>query len=630
MDLKRLAALGVAGVVSLCAAPVAAHVTSAPVDDGVIDSGGDVHGTYHKEHGATAVQPLDAEQENVRLVGKMRINQDVAGRVSDVGTFGDHAYLGAFNERDCQKGGVYVFDISRPTAPKQVNFIRTANDSYVGEGVQVVNIDTPQYEGDVLAMNNEICGRSKIGAVGGFSLVDVSNPKSHKYLVEGFGDFAPVGTNGGAHTYHSVFMWDAGDKAYLVGVDNEESSDVDIYDISNPREPQLIAEHDLTAGAFGSFTKDPVLGHDEAFLHDMIVKRIGSRQVLLASYWDACYVQLDVTDPRNPRMVGDTNFASRDPEAAQSGLDVVPEGNAHQAEFSEENDYVVAADEDFSPYYARGLNVSEGGLFATSQGSNTPQITDDAPLEGTTVFVGRACPGDAAVPAGGAGSQIAVVARGACDFTVKVAAIEAAGGYEGIVIYNREASDACDALFGMSVEGNTPTVSVTRDVGFGFFDQSYDLASCEAATADAGAFPAAIGATGDVIKLTAGFDGWGYVHLYRNNGDSTLEELDTYAIPEAHSKDHASGYGDLSVHEVAMSEKRNGLAYFAYYAGGFRVARIEDGKLVERGAFREADGNNFWGVQLFQKNGKEYVLASDRDYGLYVFEYTGPGAPNAG
>jgi hypothetical protein len=31
---------------------------------------------------------------------------------------------------------------------------------------------------------------------------------------------------------------------------------------------------------------------------------------------------------------------------------------------------------------------------------------------------------------------------------------------------------------------------------------------------------------------------------------------------------------------------------------------------------------------VWQKNGKEYVLASDRDYGLYIFEYTGPGGPN--
>ena len=58
-------------------------------------------------------------------------------------------------------------DISDPTKPKQVNFIRTSNDSYVGEGVQVIHIDTPEYKGDVLAMNNEICGAPNQHANGG-------------------------------------------------------------------------------------------------------------------------------------------------------------------------------------------------------------------------------------------------------------------------------------------------------------------------------------------------------------------------------------------------------------------------------------------------------------------------------
>jgi hypothetical protein len=62
---------------------------------------------------------------------------------------------------------------------------------------------------------------------------------------------------------------------------------------------------------------------------------------------------------------------------------------------------------------------------------------------------------------------------------------------------------------------------------------------------------------------------------------------------------------------------------FSYYAGGFRVAKIKDGNLREVGSFIARGGNNFWGVQVLRRDGKEYVLASDRDYGLYIFEYTG-------
>ena len=190
--------------------------------EGVVDSGQEVHGVHDDQHGGTDGH-LAATQENVRLIGKAAINQDnMDGRVADVGVFKNYAYLAAFRDPNCQKGGVYVMDISDPTAPKQVNFIRTSNDSYVGEGVQVIHIDTPKYNGDVLAMNNEICGAPNQHSNGGMTLVDVTNPKVHKYLVEHAGDNTvdgEVNEGGLINQIHSVFMWDAGKKAYAVLVD---------------------------------------------------------------------------------------------------------------------------------------------------------------------------------------------------------------------------------------------------------------------------------------------------------------------------------------------------------------------------------------------------------------------------
>src|SRR3990170_4468140 len=103
-------------------------VLAHPLDnDGVIDSGEEVHGSLHHQHGSTDGH-LPATSKNVKLVGKMNVNQEAEDRIADVGVFGNYAYLGAFNGRDCQKGGVYVFDIANPAAPKQVNFIRTGNN----------------------------------------------------------------------------------------------------------------------------------------------------------------------------------------------------------------------------------------------------------------------------------------------------------------------------------------------------------------------------------------------------------------------------------------------------------------------------------------------------------------------
>ena len=619
-------ALLAAGALVLSAAsPSVAHEIITRSDDGAIDNAIATHS--HDQHGGIAGH-LPATQSHVELVAKSRINQDVPGRVADVGVYGNYAYLAAFNERDCQKGGVYVFDISDIRSPKQVNFIRTGLNSFVGEGIHPIHIDTPKYTGDVLAFNNEICGTDKqVGAkpstAGGMTLVDISDPKNTQYLVRGFGDYDLYGTR--ANQIHSVFAWDAGDKAYAVMVDDEEVTDVDIVDITDPRRPVLIAEHDLTT----LFPQILQPGLDEVFHHDMIVKEINGRQVMLVSYWDAGYVTLDVTDPTHPVYLGDSDFATPDPQLLEAtGSAQIPEGNGHQSEFTLDNQYVIAADEDFSPIAVNAKNVTAGTNISASPGSDTPPLAEGQTVTGQSKFVGRACNSSPAVPAGD-GTQVAVVERGGtasqatCTFTEKVANIEAAGGYTAILVINRTGSDGCNASLGMTVAGHTLTFGVApRQQGLAIFGVGYDNAACLAGTGLELA-PITIGATGATLSFSSYFDGWGYVHLYRNQ-TGKFAELDTYAIPQAHDPAFASGSGDLSVHEVATSHQQASLAYFSYYAGGFRVVRVANNQLVEVGSFIDQGGNNFWGVQVFERNGVEYVAASDRDFGLYIFRYTGP------
>ncbi|MDP1846911.1 MAG: hypothetical protein Q8K79_03880, partial [Solirubrobacteraceae bacterium] len=89
----------------------------------------------------------------------------------------------------------------------------------------------------------------------------------------------------------------------------------------------------------------------------------------------------------------------------------------------------------------------------------------------------------------------------------------------------------------------------------------------------------------------------------------------------------ADGFGDLSVHEVATDPDED-LAYISYYSGGLRVLKYRDAAgnpdLEEVGAHIDAAGNNFWGVEVHKHpNGQKYVLASDRDSGVWLFQYTG-------
>ncbi len=606
------------------AATEATDTANPAFDDGVINSGIDAGHPDDHQHGGTEghLPPVD---ENVTVVGQAEANGVEEGQVADVGVFGDYAYLGAFRTPDCDRGGVYVFDISDVSQPEQVGFIPTGRNSYVGEGVQVVHIDTPEFTGDVLAMNNETCRTDRRAEYSGVTLVDVTDPTNPVYLAEGAGDFDPPSPGQVAHQIHSVFMWQDGDKAYAVIVDDEENADVDILDITDPTDPVLIAEHDLEE-LFPQIVQ-PGVGLDSIFLHDMIVKEIAGRQIMLASYWDGGYVVLDVEDPTNPRYIADSDFTFPDPELAESlGVNLPPEGNGHQAEFSRNSRQIVAADEDFDSFLAEITNLDDDSPIDAPQGSDTPLFTPDAGvIEGPSIYVGLACDASDPVPPGDAGTQIAVVERGVCSFTEKAANVDAAGGYEAILVFNREGSDACNTVSGMLVEGDTFTFGVApREQGFGLFDVPFDEEDCLAGDGSEQA-PIEIGTVGDTVRFEAVFDGWGYVHLY-NTGRGKLTELDTYAIDEAHDPAFADGFGDLSVHEVAMSAQQNDLGYLSYYAGGLRVIQIVENEIVEVGAFIDEGGNNFWGVQVFEREGVEYVAASDRDYGLYIFQYT-PDAP---
>lgn len=610
---------------SLALAGVALARDAASSNDGAIDNAGATHGHHNAQHGGDEGH-LAPVSSNVEVVGSLELKNVEPGKIADVGVLNGYAYLAAWGGETCTKNGVYVVDIKNPAAPKQVAFVPSKEGSAPGEGVQAVSISTRYFTGDILVTNNEKC-KDKAG-FGGMNIYDISKPTSPTPLAVGIGDTTVAGQGKkDANDIHSVFAWDAGDKpsdkAYAVIIDNEEGEDVDIFDISNPKQPVLVREYDLDRD-FPQIVQATPSSLTSVFSHDVVVKEINGRQIMLVSYWDGGYVQLDVTNPAKAVYIGDTDFENVDPEAAESGFRVAPEGNAHQAEFTIDNRYVLAADEDFGPF-ALTATTSGGGAITASSGDGTTPLAGGDTIKGKTVFVGRACIGDPAVPQNGA-AKIAVVERGKCTFTEKVANVIAAGGYGAVLIFNREGEDACNATLGMSVEGAIPTFGVApRQQGLALFGVPYVETNCLAGDGSAQA-PIELGDTGVDVTFTSTFDGWGYVHLYsaKPGRDGKLKELDTYAVPEAHDPEYATNFGDLSVHEVAVSQKDATLSYISYYGAGLRVIKIEKNRIKEVGSFIDEGGNNFWGVETFVSDGVEYVAASDRDFGLYIFKYTGP------
>jgi hypothetical protein len=328
-----------------------------------------------------------------------------------------------------------------------------------------------------------------------------------------------------------------------------------------------------------------------------------------------------VNDPANPVCLDDTDYTNPDPELLEStGIELPPEGNGHQAEYTIDNRFFIATDEDFNPYRVTAT-MQDGTEFTAIQGSDVPQIDADTTLSGDTRAVGLAC--DAASIPAPAGNTIAVIERGVCDFTVKVQLVQAAG-YTGAIVFNRTGEDGCETMVSMLVEAGIPALFVSRTDGFRIITGSVPTGYTCSESGTGTAAPA-VGTDGQTVAISAVFDGWGYVHLYRVDltPGAKMQEVDTYALPEGQIPAYASGFGDLSVHEVATDPDRN-IAYLSHYAGGFLVLSYNSSGLTEVGRYIDAGGNNFWGVEVHRLNGQKYVLASDRDSGLYIFQYTGP------
>jgi hypothetical protein len=356
------------------------------VGDDVVDTPVEAHGVHDDQHGGPGGH-LPASSSNVQLVGQLTVSNVVPGRIADVGALGNYAYLAAFSA-PCGSGGVYVVDISNPANPTEVGFIPTKSGSFVGEGVQALTINTKSFKGDILVINNEICSTSSGQQIGGFSIFDVTDPLNPVALVEGAGDTTPPVSGSAVHQIHSAFAWQQGQNAYVVSVDDQEAADVDIFDITDPRNPTQIEETGLADWPDAQNAQSSGPGRS-SFFHDVVVRKVRGDWLMLLSYWDAGYVVLNVNDPANTAFVGDTDFTEPDPEV---GGTVAPEGNAHEAEWSQNARFILTTDEDFNPTRISSFTSSAfSGSRPASEAVFTPSIASfpGSQFSGEVVHVGR-------------------------------------------------------------------------------------------------------------------------------------------------------------------------------------------------------------------------------------------------
>jgi hypothetical protein len=609
--------------------------TQRSITDGVVDT---AYEQALQEQARMELGPKQAglpeSSKNMKAVSRLRLTE-TDGVISDVTYHRGYAYLGEWvascteGEGGAYDSEVHVVDVRKFNQPRKVATIPGNGNDWSGEGVHVIR----HRQRDLLLLSSEPCDSTLDENVGGMTIVDVTNPRKPRKLVQNFGDWTTGGLDGDdcrddtptpcvtPHSVHSVMGWKQGNRAYAVQVDNLEFPDVDIFDITNPSQPEIVSEVGLEEFIAAGISEQ-VMNGSSIFHHDMQVKTINGEKHMMVSYWDVGWVLLNVDDPANPVFVDDYDYPEPDPLTGFA----VGEGNAHQSWWSKDNKFIVGTDEDFSAFrlefeITSGPNAGTPIESAAISG-DSPPIDDQNPLIGPTEYLGEAC---TAVPPAPSSDHIALISRGTCSFRVKYDTMDAAG-YKAMIVHNNQAPANCEALVNMLLNDGTgpnvtkPSVFVPMSAGYQILGvDGYDEETC----VSGGTLPAlpSAGTDGAAIAITAEFDGWGYVQLFNKN----FVHKGEYAVDESLDPRYAKGFGDLSVHEVKTDPRGNYLGYVAYYHAGARVLRFGPDGLREVGHFISGRGNNFWGTfPVVQKTkGPIPLLMSDRDFGLYVLKYTG-------
>ncbi|HZC99071.1 MAG TPA: PA domain-containing protein [Actinomycetes bacterium] len=642
------------------------------VHDGIVDTPFEEHRAHnHDQQHGTMDGHIPPTQKNMDLVGKWRAprTKNHPGRVTDVWSLGNYAYLGTF-QLPCNAMGVNVVDISDPAHPQKVNWIPSRPGTRVND-VKVFTFENlaSGFSGDVLLHSNENCNTNS-NRVGGISLYDVSDPLNPVQLAVGVGDTMDDEGNTlpRARQVHNIYAWQDGNRAFAAIVDDEELRDVDILEITDPRNPVHISETGLpdwpsvNVDGFGA----------NAFVHDIWATETASGWELLLSYWDAGWIRLDVSDPADPQLIdppGDSDYPNPDPLVlANTGHALQPEGNAHAGVWDATGNRILAGDEDFSSYRLSPITVT---AQTTAQGGapNQPSVgteypggefgwtvpianIDDGILNGPVVFGGYGCDEDDQIPpasvldsfidptAASPEERIVVVQRGpvgdpsatypACFFSTKVENGQDKG-YDAVIIANHHTGAG---------GGSSPDAFICGSQGHEFTITAHGLCTGHRAmhelfgttpsyaTNYGGEQAPGIGDVGAKVEVSSLFDGWGPFHLL-NNG--TMEEIDAYAPSEVYDEAVAQGFGDLTMHNVEHFGP--GKAVISWYSLGARVLDFsacgmtsDPGCIQEVGRFVDEGGNNFWGVHVAWDHPTHpgLILESDRDLGLYILQYTGP------
>ena len=274
---------------------------------------------------------LPAVAKNLELVGELEPaaaqGPMVDGQIADLAVFKNYAYLNSWDEPSCTKGGVYVVNIEDPFHPVESGFIPARSGYYHGEGAHAFTLETPQ-------SSRAICSPSTTrpvattprpaevpGTAGGFDLYDVTDPDNPETLDRARA-IAPRRAHWSrtrqefANSAHSSTSGRTG-PAPTRSSSTTPSCTTSTSSTSPIRgRPSWSASSTWSSCSPRSSARRPTAARSSCTTPSS--RRSTAACVMLANYWDAGYVQLDVTDPSDPKLITDTEFADIDPAIDRS------------------------------------------------------------------------------------------------------------------------------------------------------------------------------------------------------------------------------------------------------------------------------------------------------------------------
>ena len=299
--------------------------------------------------------------KNFRLLGHSALGGEDSN--GDVWVHRRHAYVGTWSE-PCTGSGVKIVDVSDLRAPRLVARA-AARVGTSAEDMVVRRVSTRHFRGDLLAVGLQRCAHGE-GTEDldeqqfGVNFWDVSDPKHPRKL-----SFLGVTTGDGG--VHELDLFQRGRHVYALlatpfseWFDPVPGGDFRIVDVTNPAAPVQIAE--WGAGEHG-FAPGPFFGQGSfgaTFAHSARVSEDKKRAYV--SYWDLGVLTFDITNIRNPRLIGRTEYGR--------GAD----GDAHSvAEYTANGRrFLLQNDEDFDPRSTTRIFVGDHVGIATESPGGAP------------------------------------------------------------------------------------------------------------------------------------------------------------------------------------------------------------------------------------------------------------------